>query len=337
MKHKLSLLLLLLITSLPLWGCTKSEPITQTGIYFDTVISITVYDSSKESLIQDCFNKCDKYEEIFSKTSPDSELYKLNNGLLTATNQTDTEISYQISTELAYLIEEGLKYSELSGGLFDITISPLSDLWNFHTETKDALKVPDATLIDDACKKINYTNVSIDNNTITLKKASASDDWPTIDLGALAKGYIADELGIFLKANDCNQALINLGGNILCIGEKEKDTPFTLGIQKPFGESGENITTINVSDTSVVTSGNYERYFREGDKLYHHILNPKTGYPFENDLNGVTIICESSLKADAMSTICFALGKEKGMELIKKTEGVEAIFVDKDNQCSYSY
>ena len=336
MKHKLSLILLILITCIPLWGCGK-EPVTQTGIYFDTVISITIYDTSKENLINDCFNKCREYENLFSKTSPDSELYKLNNGLLTATKQTDTEISYQISPELAYLIESGLMYSEMSGGLFDITISPLSDLWNFHSDSEEALAVPDSTDIESACQKVDYTKVSIEDNVITLKRDSASDSWPTIDLGALAKGYIADELAAYLKHNDCQSALINLGGNIMCIGEKEKDTPFTLGIQKPFGNGNEHLTTVEVRDASVVTSGNYERYFMENDKLYHHILNPKTGYPFENDLNSVTIICESSLKADALSTICFALGAEKGMELINNTEGVKAIFVDKDNNLNYSY
>ena len=132
----------------------------------------------------------------------------------------------------------------------------------------------------------------------------------------------------YLKSKKVTSGIINLGGNVLTIGSKSDGSDYTVGIQKPFDRSGTSIATIKIDDRSVVTSGIYERYYRVDGKIYHHILDTQTGYPVENDLYSVTIISDSSCDGDALSTTCFALGKDKAEEFIKSMDGVEAIFVD---------
>ena len=134
----------------------------------------------------------------------------------------------------------------------------------------------------------------------------------------------------YLTSQGINSGFINLGGNVLTLGEKADATDYTIGIQRPFDESGNTITTVEVKDKSVVTSGIYERYYRVNGKIYHHILDVSTGYPYDNGLYSVTIISDSSMDGDALSTICFALGLDKGMELIESLDDVEAVFVTDD-------
>ena len=150
---------------------------------------------------------------------------------------------------------------------------------------------------------------------------------------AIAKvRYIFD----YLKGEGVHHALINLGGNVLAVGDKPDDSPFHIGIQKPFDESGIPLTSVRIDDKSIVTSGTYQRYFEKDGTLYHHILDPASGYPCNNGLASVSIITDSSLTADALSTTCFLLGPEKGLSLVNQLDNVEAVFVDIDNQITYS-
>ena len=147
-----------------------------------------------------------------------------------------------------------------------------------------------------------------------------------IDLGALVKGYAADALAAYLKENGVTSGLVNLGGNVLAIGAKPDGSPWKVGIRKPFDDG--IIDMVEVQDQSVVTSGVYERCFEKDGVLYHHILDPETGYPVMNSLWGVTIISDSSLTGDALSTVCMLIGKEAAADLIERTDGVRAVFVD---------
>ena len=131
-------------------------------------------------------------------------------------------------------------------------------------------------------------------------------------------------------------AIINLGGNVLTIGTKTDGSDYNIGIQKPFDKSGQPITSVKVSDKSVVTTGTYQRYFEKNNKIYHHIIDPTTGYPCENNLSSVTIITNSSLTADALSTTCFLLGYEDGMKLVNLLDNVDAVFITNDNKIHYS-
>ena len=158
-----------------------------------------------------------------------------------------------------------------------------------------------------------------------------------IDLGGIAKGYIADRLKEYLEKEGIEHATINLGGNVLTIGTKPDGSDYKIGIQKPFAADGEVLEVLSVHDRSVVSSGDYERYFEKDGVIYHHILDPQSGWPVQNDLDQVTILSDSSADGDALSTTCYVLGLEKGMKLIQEMDDVEAIFVTKEGEIYRSY
>lgn len=325
MKSKI--ILLFICAALLLTGCTNSgksveKTVSLTDFYFDTVVSITIYDGNTDKsfndIINSCFEKCADFEKIISKAISDSETSKIN----TSAGQT-----IEISDTEAELIAKSLYYSNLTDGAFDITIEPLSTLWNFG---HDSAKVPSDNEIRHALSHVNYKNVQLAGNNITLKDTDAS-----IDLGGIAKGFIADKLKDYLISEGITSALVNLGGNVVTIGCKPGGDDFKIGITKPFSD-GEYSAIVIVNDKSVVTSGVYERSFYEDGKLYHHLLDPATGYPCNNGLYSVSIISDASVDGDALSTSCFILGLEKGMDLIHSLPDTEAIFIDDNNELHLS-
>lgn len=321
---KIVLTSLLLFSSVLLSSCNKSvEPKTVSGFKFNTYISITAYSEVSNTILDKCLELCDTYENLYSRTKANSTLSKVNNHEIT-----------EIPEELATLIQYGNQYGDLSNGAFDITIGSVSSLWDF---TSDDPQIPIQPDITSALAYVNYKNIS-------LQKKPGSDDTylisipdgTIIDLGAIAKGYIADKLKEYLLKNGVTSAVINLGGNVLCIGDKPNNTAFNIGVKKPFSESPENLVSLKITDKSIVSSGIYERCFTKNNKFYHHILNPKTGYPYDNQLISITIISDSSVQGDCLSTTCFTLGLNEGLKLIESLDGIEAIFVTNDNQIHYS-
>lgn len=308
--------------SILLSGCSRldnKEDQTYTDTLFDTVISIQILDPVDKKVMEGCEKLCKEYDTKFSMTNEESEIYKIN----TAKGK-----AVEVSDDTVTIIKKGIYYSELSKGAFDITIGAVSKLWDFHEE--DA-SVPSSKKINSALSHVDYRNIVIRDNTVRLTDSKAA-----LDVGAIAKGYIADKLKEYLKENDVKHAIINLGGNVQTIGTKTDGSDYNIGIQKPFDKSGQAITSVKVADKSVVTTGTYQRYFKKGDKLYHHILDPSTGYPCENTLSSVTIITDSSLTADALSTTCFLLGYEDGMNLINQLDNVDAVFITNDNKIHYT-
>lgn len=301
----------------------KEEPITATEFKLNTVVKITIYDSKDTKTLEGAMELCDKYEKIFSRTDPDSELYRLNAGTLPKEDG-----YYILSDECAEVIKAGLFYSNLTHGAFDITVEPLSSLWDFTSEEK---AVPLKEALEEASQHVGYEKVELDGNRLRF-----AEEGMALELGGIAKGYIADEIKKYLVERGVNRAIIDLGGNVLCVGEKENGKPFHIGIQKPFADRNETIGTIEVSDDSVVSSGIYERCFEKDGTFYHHILNPENGYPYENDLVSVTIISEKSMDADALSTSCFALGLETGLNLANNYPNTQAIFVTKDGKMHFT-
>ena len=299
------------------------EPITATAFKLNTVVKVTIYDSQDEKILQDALALCDKYEKIFSRTRTDSEIYLLNEGKLP-----QEDGYYILSEECAELIGKGLYYSELSGGAFDITIEPLSSLWDFTSGEK---QIPDPQTIVEAQKHVGYEKVELKGNKIRFQ-----EDGMGLELGAIAKGYIADKIKEFLISEGIESAVIDLGGNVLCIGTRPDGEALRVGIQKPFADRNETVATAGIRDRSVVSSGIYERYFEKDGKLYHHILNPKSGYPYENGLTAVTILSDESVDGDGLSTVCFALGLEKGLELINSLSDTQAVFITEDGELHYS-
>ena len=232
-------------SALLLTGCSGAKSSTQTDqdltytdMLFDTVIKIQILDPADESILDGLKKLCEKYDTMFSTTNTDSELYKLNH----ANGQ-----PFTVSSETANLIQEGIHYSELSGGAFDLTIEPVSALWDFKA---DKPTVPSSDAIAQAVSHVDYTKIDIQDNTVTLEDPEAG-----IDLGAIAKGYIADQVKTYLKKQGIKHAIINLGGNVDVIGTKPDGSKYNIGIQKPFDESGEAITSVQLKDQTVVTSG----------------------------------------------------------------------------------
>lgn len=315
-NQKLILFILVFTLLFNFTACQKNqEPISKTGFYFDTVITVTLYDSSSTKELEECFVMAKKYENMLSATVENSDIWKINH----ANGQTVT-----VSEETAALIEKAISYSELSDGAFDITIGTLSSLWNFKENNG---VIPAQEEITNALSCVGYQNILVDHNSITLTNPSTQ-----IDLGGIAKGYIADQMKNYLNEEGITSGIIDLGGNILTVGPKESNDSYHIGIQKPFADTGASIAAVEISDNSLVSSGVYERYFEKDGTIYHHILNPKTGYPFENNLLSVTIITHSSADADALSTTCFALGLENGMQLIQNLDDTEAVFITEDYQ-----
>lgn len=318
---------------------TGNEPISISSIKLNTAVQITIYDSQDKALLDDCLALCDRYELIFSRTNENSELYKLNHRKDTSDKDPNTDRqttpypvsgtadTWHISEDLAALLSEGLDITRESDGAFDIAIAPLTSLWDFTAEDP---KVPDDAAIQKALPLCSSDGVTIDGQDITLP----SDDIQ-FDVGAIAKGYIADRMKDFLVKKGVNSAIINLGGNVLCIGSKPDGTPFKVGIQKPLADRNETEAVMDITEKSVVSSGIYERCFKQGGKLYHHILNPQTGYPYDNGLISVTIISDQSVDGDALSTTCFALGLEDGLKFAEK-KGVQAVFITEDYELHYT-
>ena len=321
MKYK-RLTALLSASILLLSGCSglpRERSQTYTDTLFDTVISVQIFDSVDEDVLKGCEKLCKKYDSMFSNKIEDSEISRINSA---------GGNPVEVSKETIKLIKKGIYYSEMSDGVFDITIAPVSNLWDFKAETP---LVPSPEAIAEAVSHVNYENIIIRDNTVKL-----TDPHAGIDLGAIAKGYIADRIKDYLEEEGVRHAMINLGGNVLAMGSKLDGSDYNIDIQKPFDETGEPITSVKISDKSVVTSGIYQRYFKADGKIYHHILDPNTGYPCENNLYSVTILTDSSLTADALSTTCFLLGYDRGMKLINQLDNVDAVFITNDNQIHYS-
>lgn len=293
--------------------------VTVSGFMLNTYVSITLYGTDNEELATEALNLCSEYEQIFSRTIPDSELSLLNYA---------KEIS-DADESLYELIQTGIYYGELSEGALDITIEPLISLWDVNGVSPH---VPDTRQIEELISFVNYKNVQLteENHIITLQNNA------TVDLGAIAKGYIADKIRKFLIDNGVTHGIINLGGNILCIHDKPDGSDFIIGIRKPFDDASASILTLRINNMSVVTSGTYERYFTENDHIYHHIIDPKTGFPSESGLISVTIISDDSVVGDCLSTACLIMGEEKALKLLDSIDGVYGILIDDQMNIIYS-
>ena len=314
MKRFLSALAALGAATLLFSGCSAPEPLSKTEFFMDTVCTITLYDTTDESLLGKTFELCKKYEALFSRTVETSDISRINK---------TGDGTVEVDPETAELLKTALEYSERTGGKFDVTVGRLTSLWDFKSESP-VLPAPDK--IDSALQHTGYRNLFVDGNTVTVRNGVQ------VDLGGIAKGYIADRCAAFLKENGVERAIINLGGNVLVLGSKDGSTPWTVGIQRPFADRNEIIGSVQVSDYSVATSGIYERFFEKDGVIYHHILDPEIGYPVSNELESVTILSRSSATADALSTSAFLLGRDKALKLVESLPDTEAIFIDSAGQ-----
>lgn len=308
---------LLAALCLLLSGCARQEPLSKSGFALDTAITITLYRGGNAALLEDCFARIRQYERLFSRTIGDSDIGRLN----TAGGE-----SVPVSPDTAALLQLGLDYAALSDGAFDMTIAPVSSLWHFSTEHP---VMPSDEELAAALSSVGYIGLTVSDDSARLASPQMA-----VDLGGIAKGYIADRLAGELRAAGVDSALLDLGGNIYALGQKD-GADWTVGIRDPADEQA-LAAVVSVADCAVVTSGSYERFFELDGVRYHHILDPATGYPVQNELASVTIVSAEAVVGDALSTACFVLGEKRGLELVESLDGVEALFISKDGRLTAS-
>lgn len=258
-----------------------------------------------------------RLEELLSRFIHGSEISRINRSAGMKCER--------VSGDTYEVLARAVEFSR-SQHLFDVTIGPLVALWNSR---KAAYKAPEASRIKQALSLVNYTGLLLDpyEKTAGLQKIGQ-----LIDLGGIGKGFAGDKFLEVFRKYGISSAYTNIGGNVAALGTKPDGSPWRVGIQHPRQENS-LIGFVSVADKAVVTSGDYQRYFIDGSgKRYHHILDPSTGYPAESGLVSVTIVADSSTDADALSTMLFVAGMEKGLSLLERFNGTEAIFVDMDLQ-----
>ncbi len=279
----------------------SAVPKQETKSFFamDTYITITAYGENCSEAVEESRQIITELENKWSVTNENSEIYKINSSTGTV----------KISDETAELISFARNISLKTDGALDLTVYPIMKLWGF---TGDEYRVPEKEEISKALKYVGNNRIAISGNEITLKSGTM------LDLGAVAKGYASDKISDRMKSLGIDSALINLGGNIMLVGANPDGNDWAIGLKDPSGEG--NLGIISASDCSIVTSGNYERYFTAEGKKYGHIINPDSGYPVDNDLLSVTIISESSTLGDALSTALFVKGFDGAVSYYKENK-----------------
>ncbi len=316
---------------IPQVGCKSNKTVSDTEFMLDTYCTIEIRemsDGSPKKTIEKAFEKCSYYENMLSKTIEGSDIYKINH----AGGKPVT-----VNEETADLIAKSLELCKESDGIFDITIGAVTALWDFKSENP---KLPDHDDLEKALTTVNYKNVSVDGTTVQI-----SDPDTQLDLGATAKGYIADKLTSFLENAGVTSGVVNLGGNIAAIDSKPDGSDWNIGIKTPdAGSSDENssessdsesiVGAIKMNNQTVVTSGTYERHFVIDDVDYFHVLSTTTGYPQVTDIVSASIKSNTgnSMMCDSYSTICLLFGKDKAVQFMDGKEGYEYCFIDHDGK-----
>ncbi|QUL56150.1 FAD:protein FMN transferase [Paenibacillus tritici] len=300
-------------------GDTKS--LEQTFYIYGTVVNIKVFgDTVAQKNMDDIQAMLERMDTEFSRTKKDGELY--------AVNQAAGKEAVAVSDETLDIVKLSLKYAEEMDGLYDPTVGPLVDLWAIG---EGGEHVPDQAAIDKARSLTNYKDVIVDEAAKTVKLAK---EGMVLDMGGIGKGYAADRIADYLKAEGLNSAMINLGGSsIIALGNKPNGSPWNIGLQDPDQSRGSQLGTIKVTDEVVDASGVYERFFLQDGVRYHHILDPRTGFPSQNGLKSITIMSPNATDADALSTGVFLMGLEDGMKYLEALpEKVDAFFITDDNK-----
>ncbi len=287
---------------------SSQKTYTKEGYYFDTYNFITVYSKKDSKNLDKLMNKLAYYDRLFDRNNEASDIAKIN-----LSNQKPVTVQ----SETYELLQIAYDYCEESNGAADITIAPVLNVWNFENG-RDTL--PSESEINEALELTDYKNLKfLGDNTVLLEGEDTK-----IDLGFIAKGYIADKIKEEMIAMGIDKALISLGGNILVIGQKGKNKPFVIGVRDPENQNN-TIAETELSNESLVTSGTYERYVEIDGIKYHHILDTATGFPVSSSIKAVTVKAPSSVDADALSTICLILGEEKSQNILQR-HNATAIF-----------
>ncbi len=280
--------------------------------YFDTVNFIDAWAS--EDVLTEAVALCEWYHNLLSKSVDTSDVWRMNH----AEGQ-----PVEVDEHTAAIMRAGLEIYRASGGAFNMTIGAVSSLWNFKAKEP---KLPEAAAIRETLLRTDMSRIRLEGRTVTVPAGMQ------VDVGGIAKGYIADRIADFLRERGVTSALLNFGGNVITIGRKPDGQPWVVGLQKPGGEIFQDFWAALPSvDETVVTSGTYERGFTLDGVRYHHLLDPRTGWPVQNEVQTVTLIGKSSLMADGVSTACFVMGPEYGGMLAQRF-GMRIVYLMKDGR-----
>lgn len=326
---------------------SQKTPEAQSRFLLNTICNINLYDDGTQELYASLFDVIADIEKKFSSHIESSYISRINNAA--------GSHAVEVPADVLYVIQAAVEYSALTYGAFDPTVGPLVSLWGINTDFE---RVPAQTEIDEVLPLIDWRDIEItENNTVaslshaekeaatTLAESpSQAENAGTVflrrknmalDLGGIAKGYAADEVVKILREKNVKRCIIDLGGNIYVFGKKTDGSPWRVGVKNPIAPEGSPALVLSLENSTVVTSGVYERFFIEDGVRYHHILDTRTGKPASSGLLSATIVCDSSMMADALSTSLFLLGQERGLQLLRQL-GVSGICITEDGNITAS-
>lgn len=297
---------------------SEEKKVEATRFVLGTFVSVEIFGTEDESIVEEAFQVIEDIEAKMSLTKNNTELAHIN--------EMAGKKPVKVSEDTLYVVKESIKLSEISKehNLFDISIEPVNELWAIGTKKQ---RVPTKKEIETHIPFVDASRIIVDEE----EKTVYIEEGMKINVGATAKGYATNKVVDYLKRQGIKKAIINVGGNVYVHGKKSKDTPdYGIGIRNPFGKASEYHAVVKAHDISAVTSGVYERYFEEDGKMYHHILNKKTGYPVANELTSISILSTDSFLADGLSTVVFTMGAKEGYKFVENYENVEGIFITKE-------
>ena len=323
MKYKIIMPVLLMCL---LCGCSADTAVTPQNpessdtpavsdlFAMDTYMNLKVWCDNGETVLKDGARLIQNLEQTLSVTSPESDTSRINQ---------NAGSPVEITEDTSILIQEALQIGEDSHGALDITVYPVLKAWGFTTQE---YQIPDDDTIRNLLTHVDYTQIQLNGNLVTIPEHAE------LDFGSLAKGYTSDRLMQLFKENGAESAIVNLGGNVQTLGAKPDGSKWSVGIVNPLSPA-ENLCILKIENQAVITSGNYERYFVGDDgKTYWHIIDPKDGYPADNGLISVTVIGESGLLCDALSTALFAEGTEQAVQHYQSSDNFEMVLVTEDGR-----
>ena len=298
---------------------------TKNTLLMDTVITLRASGKNAQAAVDESIDRLKEIDKMASATNPDSDITKIN--------QAAGDKAVAVHPEIVKMVQTSIQFSKLTDGSFDITVGPLINLWGIGTDKQG---VPSDTDIKQKLTFVDYHKIELDEkaNTVGLK-----DKGMAIDLGAVAKGFATDEVLAIYEKHQIKNGLISLGSStVYALGKNKSGAAWTIGIVNPRDENSDNyLGVLHLSNEAISTSGDYERYFIKDGKRYHHILDPKTGYPADTGVMSTTLIVNDKVKdkgmvSDILSTAVFILGKDKGLELMQKLDGVSGEITTTDKK-----
>lgn len=289
---------------------TDGAEYSETVFAMDTVMDLRACGDNAEEAVLKAKTEITHLDAILSRGSENSEIYAIN-----------TNGSARVSAETAEIVRTAADISAVTGGSFDITIAPVMDLWGFFT--KD-FRVPSDAELKGALDRVDYHNMTVDGEIVSLTGGAQ------IDLGGIAKGYLSGKIMDIFRDNGITSGIVSLGGNVHCLGAKPDNSPWKVAVQSPDNDGYLGI--LSVSDAAVITSGGYQRYFEQGGRIYHHIIDPTTGMSAESGLKSVTVVSSDSTRADALSTAIFVMGLERAADFRREHKDFDMVLLTSDNR-----